>query len=74
MISLLLTILFMVIFFKFTGFLFRIAGRVLGWIFGIIGWLFLAGLAAAVLSFAFVAVPIIFIVGIVALISAAANV
>lgn len=73
MLSLLLVILLVVIFFKITGFIFHIIGTLLGWIFGGIGWLILAGLAVMVFGLAIFAVPVILIVGIVALISAAAD-
>ena len=68
MLSLLIVILVMVVLFKVTGFMFHIAGKLLGGIFGIIGWLILGGLAISVFVF-----PIILIVGIVALAVAAAR-
>ena len=48
MLSLLIVILVMVVLFKVTGFMFHIAGKLLGGIFGIIGWLILGGLAISV--------------------------
>ena len=68
MLSLLIVILVMV-----TGFLFHIAGKLLGGIFGIIGWLILGGLAISVFGLALFVFPIILIVGIVALAVAAAR-
>ncbi len=44
MLSLLIVILVMVVLFKVTGFMFHIAGKLLGGILGIIGWLILGGL------------------------------
>ncbi len=62
----------MVILFKITLFMFRIVGKILGGILGVIGWLILGGLAITVFGLALFALPIILIVGIVALIAAAA--
>ena len=73
MISLFLMILFVILCFKITGVIFKVIGALFGWIFGIIGWLVLAGLAVTVFSLAVIAVPIILIVGIAALIVAAAS-
>ena len=67
MLSLIIVILMMVILFKLTGFAFHIAGKILGGILGIIGWLILAGLA--VMFF----IPVILIGGVIALIAAAAS-
>lgn len=73
MLSLLLVILFVVVFFKITGFIFHAIGKLLGLVFGIFGWLFLAGLAVTVFGLAIVAVPIIWVIGVVSLISAAVS-
>ena len=73
MLSLLIVILVMVVLFKVTGFMFNIAGKLLGGIFGIIGWLILGGLAISVFGLALFVFPIILIVGIVALAVAAAR-
>lgn len=72
MLGLLLVILFMVILFKITGFVFHIVGRLLGGILGIFGWLFLAALAVTVFGLAIVFIPVILLIGAVALIAAAA--
>ena len=48
MLSFLIVILVMVVLFKVTGFMFHIAGKLLGGILGIIGWLILGGLAISV--------------------------
>ena len=73
MLSFLIVVLVMVVLFKVTGFMFRIAGKLLGGILGIIGWLILGGLAISVFGLALFVLPIILIVGIVALIVAAAR-
>lgn len=72
MLSLLIVVFMMVILFKITLFMFRIVGKILGGILGVIGWLILGGLAITVFGLALFALPIILIVGIVALIAAAA--
>lgn len=72
MLSVLAIIVGVVILFKITGFVFRILGKLLGAILSIIGWIFLAGLAIAVLQIAAVSLPI-FIAGIVAMVAAAAS-
>ncbi len=72
MLGLLLVILFMVILFKITGFVFHIVGRLIGGILGIFGWLFLAALAVTVFGLAIVFIPVILLIGAVALIAAAA--
>lgn len=71
MLTLFIVILFIVGLFKFTGFIFRIAGRLLGGILGIIGWLILGGIAVSLLGLAIYALPVILIIGIIALIVAA---
>jgi hypothetical protein len=73
MLSLLMIILFAVILFKLTVFAFKVVGTVLGWILGIFGWLFLAGIAVLVFGLAVAVVPAILITGVCALLSAAAN-
>lgn len=72
MLSFLVLILIMIGLFKLTGLFFRAVGTLLGWIFGGIGWLILAGLAVTVLGLALIAVPVVLIVGCTALIAAAA--
>lgn len=72
MLSLLIVVFMMVILFKITLFMFRVVGKILGGILGVIGWLILGGLAITVFGLALFALPIILIVGIVALIAAAA--
>ena len=67
-----IVIALMVVLFKVTGFIFHIAGKLLGGILGIIGWLILGGIAVTIFGLALFVVPIILIVGIVALFVAAA--
>ncbi len=70
MISLLIIILFIIILFKVTSVIFHVIGTLLGGIISIIGWLFIAGLAVTLFGFALIAIPVILVVGGVALISA----
>lgn len=72
-ISWLIVILIVMALFKVTGFVFHIVGKLLGFIFGIAGWLILAGLAVTVFGLAVFCVPIILIVGCIALIAAVAS-
>ena len=72
MISILITILFIVILFKLTGCMFHIAGKLLGWLLGGIGWLILAVLAISVIGLAVYVLPIILIIGLIALIAGSA--
>ena len=57
MLSILVLIFIMIGLFKLTGLFFRAVGTLLGWIFGGIGWLFLAGLAVTVFGLALIAGP-----------------
>lgn len=70
MLGFILVILFVIILFKITGLVFHAIGTLFGWIFGIFGWLFLAGLAVAFFGMAFSAIPVILIIGVIALIRA----
>ena len=73
MLSILALIIIMIGLFKLTGLFFRAVGTLLGWIFGGIGWLFLAGLAVTVFGLALIAVPVVLVIGLVALIAAAVS-
>lgn len=73
MLSMLVLIIFIIGLFKLTGLFFRAVGTLLGWIFGGIGWLILAGLAVTVFGLALIAVPAVLVIGLVALIAAAAS-
>ena len=69
--GILLTILLLFLFFKFTGFLFRISGRVLGAIFSLIGYAVIGMIVVSLLGIVFF-FPLILLIGIVAIIIAAA--
>ena len=73
MLSILALIFIMIGLFKLTGLFFRAVGTLLGCIFGGIGWLILAGLAVTVFGLALIAVPAVLVIGLVALIAAAAS-
>ncbi len=73
MLSILALIFIMIGLFKLTGLFFRAVGTLLGWIFGGIGWLFLTGLAVTVFGLALIAVPVVLVIGLVALIAAAVS-
>ena len=64
MLSVLFVIFMMVVIFKLTGFVLRIAGRLLGGILGIIGYLILGGLAITALGLAVFALPVILLIGV----------
>ena len=72
MLSFLVLILIMIGLFKLTGLFFRAVGTLLGWILGGIGWLILAVLAISVIGLAVYVLPIILIIGLIALIAGAA--
>jgi len=69
--GILLTILLLFLFFKFTGFLFRISGRVLGAVFSLIGYAVIGMIVVSLLGMVFF-FPLILLIGIVAIIIAAA--
>lgn len=70
MISFLLFLAIMICLLRLTGYMFHIAGRLLGWAMGFVGWIILAGLAVTVFSFALYALPIILLVGVISLATA----
>ena len=72
LLSILVLVFFVIALFKLTALFFRVVGKLLGWIIGVIGWLFLAGLAVTVLGLAAIAAPVVLIIGFIALIAAAA--
>ena len=71
MLGFILVILFVIILFKVTGLVFHVIGTLLGWIFGILGWLLLAVLGVTVFGLALAAVPVILVIGVISLITAA---
>lgn len=73
MLSFLALIFFIVILFRLTVFFFQIVGKILGGIFSVIGWLVLGGLAVTIFGLAFFVLPIVLIIGVIALIVAAVS-
>ncbi len=69
--GILLTILFVVLFFKLTGLFFRVCGKLLGIAFSLFGYALIGMLAIAVLGVAVNAIPILALVCIGAIIVAA---
>jgi hypothetical protein len=70
MLTLCFVIFLMVILFRMTGVLIHIAGGVLGFIFSLLGWVILGGLAVGLLGLAVYFLPVILVVGAVAVLSA----
>lgn len=64
MVTLLVVIFLLWLFFTITGFAFRIAGKLFGFILDIIGYLILGVLAVSVLGFMVYAIPIFLLIGI----------
>lgn len=64
MVTLLVVIFLLWLFFTITGFAFRIAGKLFGFILDIIGYLILGILAVSVLGFVVYAIPIFLLIGI----------
>lgn len=73
MLTLLFVILIIVGLFKLTGAIFHVAGKILGGVLGLIGWLILGGLAVTLFGLALYVLPIILIIGVIALIVAAVS-
>ncbi|MBO4374337.1 MAG: hypothetical protein J5829_04440 [Lachnospiraceae bacterium] len=70
--SIIVFIIMMVILFKLTGFLFKIAGKLIGAIFSFVGWLVLGVLAICATGLAFIIVPVVVIACVASIASAAA--
>lgn len=64
MVTLLVVIFLLWLFFTITGFAFRIAGKLFGFILDIIGYLILGVLVVSVLGFVVYAIPIFLLIGI----------
>ncbi len=64
MMEILALILMLFVLFKITGFFFHIAGKVLGCIFGIIGYVLLGIVYVTVFGVAMVFLPVILLIGI----------
>ena len=69
--GILLTILFLFLFFKFTGFLFRISGRIIGTILSLVGYAAIGMIVISLLGIAFRILPLILLIGIGATVFAA---
>ena len=69
--GILLTILFLFLFFKFTGFLFRISGRIIGTILSLVGYAAIGMIVIFLLGIAFRILPLILLIGIGATVFAA---
>ena len=69
--GILLTILFLFLFFKFTGFLFRISGRIIGTILSLVGYAAIGMIVISLLGIAFCILPLILLIGIGATVFAA---
>lgn len=66
MLSIIMAIIVLIAFFKITGFLFRIAGKLLGVVLGVVVWIFLGGIIITILGMAISVLPVFLIIGIVA--------
>ena len=71
--SILFVIVMMVLMFKITVFTFKVVGKVMGWMLGIVGWLILAVLAVTAFGLTIIALPIILVVGLFSIIMAIAS-
>ena len=71
--SMLFVIVLMVLMFKITVFTFKVVGKVMGWMLGIVGWLILSVLAVTAFGLTIIALPIILIVGVSSIIMAIAS-
>lgn len=74
MLSIIFTIFLLWVAFKITGLIFKICGKIIGGIFGLIGYLLIGVLAIAGFGLAIAFVPIIIIVGIIAVVVCASSV
>ncbi len=71
--SILFVIVMMVLMFKITVFTFKVVGKVMGWMLGIVGWLILAVLAVTAFGLTIIALPIILVVGLFSIFMASAS-
>ena len=69
--GILMTILFLFLFFLFTGFLFRISGRIIGTILSLVGYAVIGMIVISLLGIAFRILPLILLIGIGATVFAA---
>ena len=70
--SIIVFIIMMVILFKLTGFLFKVAGKLIGAVFSFVGWLVLGVLAICATGLAFIIVPVVVIACVASIASATA--
>ena len=71
--SILFVIVMMVLMFKITVFTFKVVGKVMGWMLGIVGWLILAVLAVTAFGLTIIALPSILVVGLFSIFMAIAS-
>ncbi len=74
MMEMIVIVLMLFLMLKITGFLFKIAGRVIGFVFGIIGSVFIGVLSVAAFGLALVFLPVIAVLGIVGIMALAARI
>ena len=71
--SIIVTILLLVLFFKITGFVLKICGAILGAVLSLIGYLILGSLLVTGFGLALIFIPIIMVVGVFSIIGALAS-
>ena len=74
MMEMIVIVLMLFLMLKITGFLFKIAGHVIGFVFGIIGSVFIGVLSVAAFGLALVFLPVIAVLGIVGIMALAARI
>lgn len=74
MLSIIFTIFLLWGVFKLTGLIFKICGKIIGGIFGLIGYILIGVLAIAGFGLAVAFIPVLIVVGIVAIMACAATV
>ena len=74
MLGFIVIIALLVLAFKFVGFLLKICGKLLGGFFGILGYALIGVIAVGLFKIAFVAIPIILVIGIATIIGKAATI
>ena len=73
MLGFLILVFIVICFFKLTGVVLHVAGRVIGGLLGIFGWLILMALAVTLFGMAVYILPVILIIGVIALIAGLAS-
>lgn len=74
MLSIIFTIFLLWGVFKLTGLIFKVCGKIIGGIFGLIGYILIGVLAIAGFGLAVAFIPVLIVVGIVAIMACAATV